>query len=343
MYIFNYDNNDGFIIVSAEFMHQPIMAYSDHGEISPGSAPGGFLNWIGTTTEGVELLREGIVNNTEQASSAWQSYINLNKITITSEVNVALKKLRTGIDKKSGGNTISGKVDPWNPGDPDNCTRPNNTVGPLLPVTWGQGCSYNDLLDDKNCTTCGWSPKPYTGCVATSMAQIIRYWQYPSQYNYSSMPSNYGNYYVQELMRDAGNAVGMEYGCNGSGASGDRVVGALRNNFGFSSATYGEYDLSYNIVQQNINAGRPVILSACSIKNTNFFFFNSYNGCHMWVCDGYNAVNTCSASFLYFHMNWGWHEAGSTQDYNGWYGFDTWAPAGTNYKYARNIIYNIHP
>ena len=57
----------------------------------------------------------------------------------------------------------------------------------LLPLntTWDQNCYYNALCPSDNISTClnGGTPNPcghvYTGCPATAMAQIMKYWNYP--------------------------------------------------------------------------------------------------------------------------------------------------------------------
>ena len=46
-------------------------------------------------------------------------------------------------------------------------------VGPLIETKWDQGSPYNNL-----CPGTG-SDKAYTGCVATAMAQIMNYWEWP--------------------------------------------------------------------------------------------------------------------------------------------------------------------
>ncbi|MBQ2607591.1 MAG: C10 family peptidase, partial [Paludibacteraceae bacterium] len=46
-------------------------------------------------------------------------------------------------------------------------------VGPLIKTTWDQDAPYNNL-----CPGTG-SNKAYTGCVATAMAQVMNYWQWP--------------------------------------------------------------------------------------------------------------------------------------------------------------------
>ena len=51
------------------------------------------------------------------------------------------------------------------------------TVAPLIQTKWNQNKYYNDL-----CPTVSDGPNghAYTGCVATAMAQIMKYWSYPS-------------------------------------------------------------------------------------------------------------------------------------------------------------------
>ena len=51
-----------------------------------------------------------------------------------------------------------------------------NSVAPLMTTRWGQAPYYNqyspyDSIDSTRCPT---------GCVATAMAQIMRYWEYPA-------------------------------------------------------------------------------------------------------------------------------------------------------------------
>lgn len=100
---------------------------------------------------------------------------------------------------------------------PDNGCHPYYyTKGPLLQTTWGQGCGYNSLLQD--CSTPYYCYHAVTGCVATAMAQVMKYHTYPASYNWSGMPDTYGTTATATLMRDIGlpSAVNMNYGCSGS-------------------------------------------------------------------------------------------------------------------------------
>ena len=56
-----------------------------------------------------------------------------------------------------------------------NQTTAKVIVGPLIQTTWNQTVPYNNL-----CPGSG-SDKAYTGCVATAMAQVMNYWQWPVQ------------------------------------------------------------------------------------------------------------------------------------------------------------------
>ena len=52
-----------------------------------------------------------------------------------------------------------------------------NAVEPLLSTTWNQNAYYNDLCpEDPE----GPNGRVYAGCVATAMAQVINYWNYPA-------------------------------------------------------------------------------------------------------------------------------------------------------------------
>ena len=51
------------------------------------------------------------------------------------------------------------------------------TVTPLIQTKWNQNKYYNDLCP---AVSDGPNGKAYTGCVATAMAQIMKYWSYPS-------------------------------------------------------------------------------------------------------------------------------------------------------------------
>lgn len=68
-------------------------------------------------------------------------------------------------------------------------------VGPLIKTTWDQGAPY-DLLTPGTGTWGRGSTKAATGCVATAMAQVMKYWEWPIQgtgsHSYTPLNPNTG-------------------------------------------------------------------------------------------------------------------------------------------------------
>jgi hypothetical protein len=323
-YIFNFEDKGGFVIVSAEMKHHPILAYNDKGEFKSEGAPYGITAWVETTKENIDFLRTGKIDNKKAAYAEWRI-----------------------LAKELSSSEVLAKLPPEDPGCEEHTV--STQKGPFLSTTWGQGCGYNDLCPTNTSgMRCGHFP---TGCVATAMAQIMRYWQRPTTYNWASMASNWGTFETARLMSDIGTSVSMSYSDNGSGAPHENIPGSFKNTFGYASATNIDYQLnSYSTVQSNLNYSRPVLLCGYNTKNTSWFgMVVEYQDGHEWVCDGYletqyywcNSDGTGGGvTYLSFHMNWGWDGAS-----DGWYGFDNWAPSGTNrnYQYARRAIVNIYP
>lgn len=191
-------------------------------------------------------------------------------------------------------------------------------VEPLLATTWRQDAPYNNMCNDV-ATGC------QTGCVATAMAQIMKYYNYPKQgtgqnsytvsnvtvssdfaehsYEWDKMLNSY-NYWgngdeaeaaVALLMRDCGVALEMNYGTYASSAANSMVAYALMTYFGYDKAMENKYrgrmsDAEWEeVIINELEACRPVFYSGAS----------NGSGGHAFVCDGYDGNG-------YFHFNWGW-------------------------------------
>lgn len=195
--------------------------------------------------------------------------------------------------------------------------------GPLMNHTWGQGCVYNAQCPDLDCDI-GFCDveQAWVGCVATAMAQIMGYHSSPSNYNWSDIQLRYnwndfgdpGADDIALLMSDAGEAIDMQYDCDGSGAFTSEVPEVLENDFGYSNGGQW-YDNSWDdfgwnewaSIRRNIREDKPVILRGAGER-----------GGHAWVCDGYRQEWGCENgkpwSTLFLHMNWGWNGTA-----NGWF------------------------
>lgn len=206
------------------------------------------------------------------------------------------------------------------------------SVNPLLTTSWDQTPYYNEL-----CPTDG-ENIAYTGCVATAMAQIMRYHQWPTTghgshqythetfgdlsvnfdqatYQYSLMPnelnansSNEQVNAVATLMYHCGVAVNMNYGFSESGSITECARVALLNHFGYEAQIATK---SYEYYSSGFGMGgwytRVLIedeewiemLKGELDQSRPILYSGSGTGGHAFVCDGYDAND-------YFHFNWGW-------------------------------------
>lgn len=201
-------------------------------------------------------------------------------------------------------------------------------VAQLMTTEWNQGAPYNNLVVER------WGYDFPTGCVATAMAQIMRYHEYPAKgkgsklyrftpategigelrafanfgqatYNYAEMIDRYaGNNYTPEqanavatLMYHCGVAVEMNYDLGGSGAYDNVAAKALEQYFGYSTKFYVR---DVYTTRDWMNIIYEEISSGRPIL---------YGGAtpqfagHAFVFDGYNADGLV-------HVNWGWSGSG---------------------------------
>ena len=229
--------------------------------------------------------------------------------------------------------------------------RNETVINPLLTTTWDQGMYYNSLCPEDPDNISGHVP---AGCVAVAMAQIINYWQFPTQgrgsHNYDSdygnLNVNYANQTydfnnmpnaltsgstvqqinaVAQLIRDCGVSVNMQYA---SGTSGTYAVEArvgFINYFQFNPNLSLAEELYFTpanwlqLLKQNLNASQPI------------YYSGEGSGDHAFVCDGYDSDN-------YFHFNFGW---GGQSD--GW--FLTYAinPGAYQFNTSQIAIVGIIP
>jgi hypothetical protein len=231
-------------------------------------------------------------------------------------------------------------------------------VNPLITTIWDQMDYYHDLCPYDN----EYQQRVATGCVATAMAQIMKYHNYPENgegyhtynhskygslsanfgaqtYNWSAMPNQVtsSNTHVATLMYHCGVSLEMNYGPAQEGGSStgslDVVANALKSYFSYSTSTTFTMRSSYtdanwiNLCKNELNNNRPMEYAGVG-----------QGGGHAFVCDGYDANN-------YFHFNWGW-----SGYYDGYFYLDNLNPGtggtgsgASNYNQYQQIVYGIEP
>lgn len=243
-------------------------------------------------------------------------------------------------------------------------TNETKVVGPLLGnIAYDQGAPYNNKCPYIN------GGRAVTGCVATAMAQVMRYYKYPARgtgsctysggsegaktINLDDYPFDWNNMletykpgeYTQEqadavatLMLACGAALNMNYNKDASGSDTEKVRGVMKNNFGYSSKieyinTKNSSDPEQDIEYWGEDAVRPEI----DLGHPLIFGGHPSMGSsgHCFVVDGYKTVDGA----YYYHVNWGWGGHG-----NSWCLLTRLEYDGDNYSgYMLGMVYYIYP
>ena len=234
-------------------------------------------------------------------------------------------------------------------------------IAPLIQTKWDQDAPYNLQCPEINSQYC------VTGCVATSMAQVMYYHQWPditsreipayywdkgkttlsslagAGFNWSAMKNTYSssdtdptvdaNRAVARLMRYCGQSVEMNYGVNSSSAVSSCEVFSEYFKYSTKARKLFRYDYSYNqwndFILTELRANRPVMYGGQRV-----------DGGHSFICDGYDGYG-------YFHINWGW-----SGNYNGYFLLTALNPSGggignaagnNGFLQRNNILIGLEP
>lgn len=217
----------------------------------------------------------------------------------------------------------------------------------LKTANYGQGYPYNMYAQEIDGTKCP------AGCVATAMAIVMKYHNFPKKgrgkhtywsngeklefdfdsanFDYSLLLDEYteGNYTEEQaqavgfLLKAAAASVNMQYGLYGSVAMVGVAGHYLYEKFHYSpdcqyieASHFSESEWRSKIKQQ-IDKDLPMIYTGQG----------EYGDRHAFVCDGYDA------SFN-LHINWGWDGI-----MNGYYSFDSMG----GYAEFQGMVFNIEP
>ena len=319
-YVYENANGEGWVMVAANDVVSPILAYSNTGTFRTDNQPVNVRTWLGKYDKFITKIEADGAAQDEEVAAEWS----------------ALKK---GVRKAKG----------------------DAIVGPLVKTTWDQDDPYWTLTSNGS----GSIGKAYTGCVATAMAQVMNYWQWPKQgtgshtyqpimqldddgdgypdrdtiiypgyltanfdettydwdnmlNKYTSSATNDQKNAVATLMFHCGVSVEMMYGDDNYGGSGaytgnygdwtdptcaqnafptyfgykkDGLVSYMRDGFSYEGTTYYEKwtDEEWTaMVKEELDKKHPIMYGGAGDK-----------GGHSFICDGYDDSN-------YFHFNWGW-------------------------------------
>lgn len=226
----------------------------------------------------------------------------------------------------------------------------------LVKTKWNQDSPYNYCCP---ADPAGPGGRVYVGCLATAMAQLMRFWCYPingigshcyicenygeicadfenTTYDWDNMPFTLMNnsteaekIAVGTLGFHCGVTIDMGYGPDGSGGGSIPIVSAMPTYFGYCDNiqfySRQDYELEpwCDMLKEHFDMGWPCYYGGCAD-----------GGCHAFVCDGYNDYDL-------YHFNLGW---GGSSD--GWYIMDT-SPyttvADAMFNFVPQVVYDATP
>lgn len=293
-YVFNNDAG-GFVIIAGDDAVAPVLGYTSTGSFDAENLPDGLKDLLKSYERQIAALGDNYVANQTATRAAFTG----EKLLKTAE---------------------------WNQNAPFNKYTPNNYV---------------------------------TGCVATAGAIVMKHHGYPAKgtgshsytwngktltanfehtYDWTSMPAKYDGTNdaafdgVARLMADLGVAVEMQYNKDGSGASMEDLLTALKKYFGYSkyARLLAIADLGAEVwndrLRAEIDANRPILYSAV----------DSNKGGHSFVIDGYKDES--------FSVNWGWggycdgfYRIGALNPETGG------KPLGDQYNLSQSAVFSLQP
>lgn len=344
-YIYENANGEGWVMVAANDVVRPILAYSHTGSFRTDNMPKNVKGWL-------QGYQEQIAYSAQHSTRA------------DAKVQREWLRLRSGVNRQAA----------------------SVVVAPLIQTGWDQAYPYWNLCPMKSDDRC------LTGCVATAMAQVMKYWEWPKQgtgshtipgttysadfgattYDWANMKNSYSGSStaaqktaVATLMYHCGVAADMEYGTSDEGGSGAYTIDwngywsssdvmcaeyALKTFFGYNPNTVkGHYRNGsaedgmrswtrsewIAMLKAELDAQRPIMYSGCGY-NTPGDESTVYG--HSFICDGYDSND-------YFHFNWGW-----SNWCDGYYDVDALntndpGSGGGNgeYNYKQDVIIGIQP
>ncbi len=320
-YIFDINQGDGFVIVSADDAAYPVLGYSTNtpaGDLGPETR-----FWLGQYADEIDALAAGTV----EVDAALAEYVR-------QQWNLLLQG--TWQQPKTTTSVTQMLTTQWNQSPYYNALCPTGTpVGCVATATaqvmkyWnhpvvGNGShsyyedDYGTLSADFGNTTYDWDNMPNRISGYSSNAQIMA---------------------VATLSYHVGVAVEMDYSPSGSGA---QVIGsygpssetALVDYFNYENTISGIQKSSYtdaqwiDILKDELDEGRPIVYAG----------YDNEAG-HAFVFDGYDANSQ-------FHVNWGW--GGS---YDGYFAMGALNPGGggvgsnvsNTFNYYNQALIGIQP
>lgn len=329
----------GFVAVAADDSRPPVMAFSPSGELPEEDDGGPF--WTMLAADGAAAIDAAAGKGDRGGKSHRRKHHSRRRLSMREHQASPAARAAGKVQRSTASSKLSSISDV--------------RVAPLVESKWDQMSAGGKYTYNYH-TTNHW----YCGCVATAMAQLMRFHKFPTAsvtpqtftcyisstnnpvsltmiggtYDWNLMPyvpdastSDAEREMIGRLCYDAGVSVRMQYGSGGSGAFAPFVHDPLVKVFGYANAESHIMDWPLvtndleNAILTNLDAGYPVLLGIGDPG-------------HAILADGYGYEDNT----LWCHVNMGWGG-----QYDLWYALP-YIPAGSyNFNFLDSITYNVFP
>ena len=251
-YVFNAQDNSGFVIVSGDDRTKAILGYSEQGSLNANKLPENVEAWLEYYAEAISSLEDSPMEGEPNIATATRSNVT--------------PLIKTEWSQGS----------PWN----DQCTFGGTScVTGCVATAMAQVMNFHKYPSKSKAIdgyTCSYTI-PALPAVTFSWKNMC------NTYSYYDERTSTQKKAVATLMRYCGQSVEMNYGPGGSGANTGDVSVALVKYFGYSKSTHAVYRDGYSPegwedeIYKELAAGYPIVYSGRSKTNYG----------HAFVVDGY--------------------------------------------------------
>lgn len=328
---------EGFVIVAADDLVEPIIGFAPGGRFDPSTD-----NPLGA------LVSNDLPGRIARAKSRPAAKVAGSPLAARNKWDRLKRIEQTAVGVELGLSSVS-----------------DVRVAPLTQTLWDQ-----DLVGENACYNYytppyseGATSNYYCGCVATAMAQLMRFWRYPvtgvgtssftiwvndseqsrslrggdgagGAYDWNDMvldPDSSSTLAQRQaigaLCADAGVSVNMNYASYGSGADTLQAKDAFIGTFGYANAVKG-YNSGFTIGEGLNGMINPNLDAGCPV----LLGITGDPGGHAIVCDGYGY----NLSTLYHHLNLCWGGVDTA-----WYSLPTIDTSLGTFTSVYKCVYNV--
>lgn len=315
-FIFNINDDEGFVIIAGDDNTEPVLAYSFENGFQTESIPAHIAAWLHGYE--LEIKQNRALAQKKETRHEWTLVLDGRPVSQSKELISQIL------------NTL------WDQSPYYNALCPYDTIARTNPPCGCTATATAQIMKSFNHPAQGYGSESYVhhryGLLEADYGN--------TQYKWDTMPKKLEVYSnnteinaVAELIYHIGVAVNMAYNLNGSagktacyGYGGEpSSENALKYNFGYSPYIWSAFRIDYTLddwkalMLNELRAGRPILYAG----------YDEVQSGHAFVLDGYNSANDR------FHINWGWGGR-----FNGYFKLDNLEPGtgGTTTNYNFNLF-----